>query len=62
MTHYLWWALLNYDGDKCTNLKGVKYGKSIEDSYEGINCPYYLEKGFAGVTTPAFDDEFFDIF
>ena len=53
---------LNYDGVKCTHPKGVKYGKPIKDSYEEIDCQSYLEKGFAGAMSPAFDDEFFDMF
>ena len=53
---------LNFDGVKCIDPKGTKYGKEIKDSYEEIDCPYYLEKGFAGATSPAFDDEFFDMF
>jgi len=40
---------LNFDGTRCIEPKGVKYGKPVEDSFEEINCPYYLEKGVAGL-------------
>lgn len=53
---------LNYDGAKCIDPKGTKYGKEIKDSYKEIDCPCYLEKGFAGAMSPAFDDGFFDMF
>ncbi|RLF45457.1 MAG: hypothetical protein DRN29_06685 [Thermoplasmata archaeon] len=52
---------LNFDGIKCTHPNGTKYKQEIKDSFEEINCPYYFEKGFAGVMTQAFDDEFFDL-
>ena len=53
---------LHYNGTVCTNSAGTKYGEVLEDSYEHINCPAYIDKGFAGAMTPAFDDYFFDIF
>jgi len=53
---------LNYNGDTCTEPGGVKYGEVIEDPYADIDCPAYLEKGAAGALSPAFDDQFFDMF
>lgn len=53
---------LNYNGTTCTNPNGIKYGEAIEDSYEQISCPAYLEMGAAGALSPAFDDVFFDMF
>ena len=43
---------LNFDGIKCRNPDGVKYGMPIEDSFEEIDYPAYFEKGFAGALTP----------
>ena len=40
---------LNFDGIRCREPRGVKYGAPIEDSFEDIDCPYYLEKGVAGL-------------
>ncbi|MCD6414120.1 MAG: hypothetical protein J7L23_00635 [Candidatus Diapherotrites archaeon] len=40
---------LNFNGIRRIEPKGVKYGRPIEDSFEEINCPYYLEKGVAGL-------------
>jgi hypothetical protein len=53
---------LNYDGIQCSHPDGILYRKQIDDSYREINCPAYVDKGFAGAMTPAFDDYFFDIF
>jgi len=53
---------LNFNGTHCTEPKGVKYGEKIENPYEEINCPDYFEDAFAGAMTPAFDDDFFNIF
>ena len=52
---------LNFDGIRCRNPDGVKYGMPIEDSFEEIDCPAYFEKGFAGALTPEFDDDFFNV-
>jgi len=41
---------LNFDGVRCIERRGMNYGKPIEDSYVEIDCPYYLEKGVAGLT------------
>lgn len=40
---------LNFNGTRCIEPRGVKYGKEIKDPFEEINCPYYLEKGIAGL-------------
>lgn len=40
---------LNFDGIRCREPRGVKYGKKIENSLEEIDCSYYLEKGVAGL-------------
>jgi len=52
---------LNFNGTKCTNPKGVMYGKKIDDPYEEINCPEYFEDAFALAMSPEFDDDFFNI-
>ena len=52
---------LNFNGTKCTNPKGVMYGKKIDDPYKEINCPEYFEDAFALAMTPEFDDEFFNV-
>lgn len=53
---------LNHYSIQCIGSNGVKYGKPIEDFFEGINCPCYLENGFAGAMAPAFDNEFLTCF
>jgi len=40
---------LNYNGINCVEPQGVRYNESIENSFEEIDCPVYLEKGFAGL-------------
>ena len=40
---------LNFDGIRCIEPKGIKYGEKIENPMEEIDCPYYLEKGIAGL-------------
>jgi len=40
---------LNFNGISCIEPKGVKYKQPIEDSFKEIDCPYYLEKGVAGL-------------
>ena len=40
---------LNFNGIRCIEPKGIKYGKEIKDPFEEINCSYYLEKGIAGL-------------
>ena len=52
---------LNFNGTKCTNPKGVMYGKKIEHPYKKINCPEYFEDAFAMAMTPEFDDDFFNV-
>jgi len=39
---------LNYNGTTCIEPRSERYGKEF-DSLEEINCPYYLEKGIAGL-------------
>jgi len=41
---------LNYNGIKCLEPKGIKFNQTIEDTFEHMNCPAYLEKGLAGLT------------
>jgi len=53
---------LHYNGIGCTEPTGVKYDKVISDSYADINCPAYIDKGFAGAMSSAFDDYFFNMF
>ncbi|MCD6512313.1 MAG: hypothetical protein J7K61_01750 [Thermoplasmata archaeon] len=40
---------LNFTGITCIEPKSERYGKKIENPYEEIDCPYYLEKGIAGL-------------
>ncbi len=53
---------LNYNGDTCTDLNGIKYGEEIEGPMVEVDCPAYIDKGAAGVLSPAYDDYFFDMF
>ena len=39
---------LNYNGITCIEPKSERYGKKF-DPWEEIDCPYYLEKGIAGL-------------
>jgi len=50
---------LNFDGIKCIEPKSARYGERIKNSFEEINCPYYLEKGFAGMM--GMGREFFEL-
>jgi len=40
---------LNFNGISCIEPKGVRYKHPVEDSFKEIDCPYYLEKGVAGL-------------
>jgi len=40
---------LNFNGITCMEPHSEKYGKEIKNSMEEIDCPYYLEKGVAGL-------------
>lgn len=50
---------LNFDGVRCIEPKSARYGELIENSFEEIDCPYYLEKGFAGIM--GMGREFFEL-
>ncbi len=39
---------LNYNGITCIEPRSERYGKKF-DPWEEIDCPYYLEKGIAGL-------------
>ena len=52
---------LSFDGGKCTNPKGVMYGKKIDGPYKEINCPEYFEDAFAMAMAPEFDNDFFNV-
>ena len=39
---------LNYNGITCIEPRSDRYGKEF-DPWEEIDCPYYLEKGVAGL-------------
>lgn len=53
---------INYSNGRCTDPSGIMYDKKIDDPYREIDCPAYIDKGFAGAMSPDFDDEFFDMF
>ena len=40
---------LNFNGIRCLEIKGVKYGESIINPLEETDCPAYLEKALAGL-------------
>jgi len=40
---------LNYNGIKCLDPNGVKYGEPIINPFEEIDRPAYLEKVLAGL-------------
>ena len=40
---------LNFNGVTCIEPNSKNYGKKIENPFKEIECPYYLEKGVAGI-------------
>ena len=38
-----------YINGQCIEPRGVMYNKDIEDPYEEIDCPYYLDIAGAGI-------------
>ena len=40
---------LNFTGTICLEQKGVRYGDTIVNSLENIDCPCYLDKAIGGL-------------